>query len=216
MNTLDLFSLSGKLAVVTGGEGRLGRIVLETVLDLGGSVQSFDLPFHDITKPSKIKQHEADILVHCAIGNQQSVKFPSQDWEQDILIGLTSAMNMTELFLEGLKKNKGVILFIGSDLSLRAPKPYRYIPGYKPLSYSVVKHGIIGMTRYYASLLGDKGVRVNCLCPGGIGQGQPSPDCPMNRLATPDDLKGPLALLMSPASSYMTGAIVSVDGGTTI
>lgn len=198
----------------------MGKIVCETVKELGGFVTSLDLPNDDITRPSEIMPKfgvgEVDILVHCAIGNQKQVKFPSQGWTWDIEIGLTGAMNMTELFLESLKKNRGVILFIGSDLSLKAPLPYRYFPGYKPLSYAVVKHGIIGMMRYYASMLGDSGVRVNCLCPGGIGQGQPAPGCPMNRLASPDELKGPLALLMSPASSYMTGAIVSVDGGTTL
>ena len=217
MNTLDLFSLSGKLAVVTGGEGILGKIVCETVRELGGTALSLDLPNSDITQPSTISGTQPlDILVHCAIGNQKQVRFPSQGWVEDIEIGLTGAMSMTEIFLESLKKSRGVILFIGSDLSLKAPLPYRYMPGYKPLSYSVVKHGIIGMMRYYASMLGDSGVRVNCLCPGGIGQGQPAPGCPMNRLASPDELKGPLALLMSPASSYMTGAIVSVDGGTTL
>ena len=216
MNTLDLFSLSGKLAVVTGGEGFLGKIVCETVGELGGVAHSLDLPNNDVTKPSMIADYRVDILVHCAIGNQKQVKFPSQGWAEDIEIGLTGAMNMTEHFLESLRDTRGVILFIGSDLSLKAPLPYRYVPGYKPLSYSVVKHGIIGMMRYYASMLGDSGVRVNCDCRGGIGPGQPAPGNPLNRLASPDELKGPLALLMSPASSYMTGAIVSVDGGTTI
>jgi 3alpha(or 20beta)-hydroxysteroid dehydrogenase len=58
-------------------------------------------------------------------------------------------------------------------------------------------------------------VRCNCLCPGGIDQGQAIPKNPMNRLAKPEDLFGPVALLISDASSYMTGSVVTVDGGRT-
>jgi NAD(P)-dependent dehydrogenase (short-subunit alcohol dehydrogenase family) len=113
-----------------------------------------------------------------------------------------------------LRKRNGVILNIGSDLSLISPDQSLYSDGkVKPLSYSVVKHGIIGLTRYFATLWPE--VRSNCLCPGGINVGQKTPAIPMGRLAQLSEMKGPVAFLISNASSYMTGAVLSVDGGRT-
>lgn len=224
MNVLDSFSLQGKTAVVVGGEGLLGKVICETVMDLGGKVISIDVHVGanyvcDITDPAALGNtatyiKRADILIHAAIGNQKAVTFPSSMWDKDIEIGLTGAVRATDAFSSHLHETRGVMLYIGSDLSLKAPDPKRYRPGVKPLSYSVVKHGIVGMTRYYAALWGGK-VRVNCLCPGGVDQGQKKPRCPMNRLARLEEMKGPVAFLISDASSYVTGAVLSVDGGST-
>ena len=226
MSTLDLFSLLGKTAVVVGGEGLLGKVACETVRELGGDVVSVDLHVgatyvRDITELSSVLDINAylphiDIVINCAIGNQKPVTFPTSLWEKDIAIGLTGAANIFTGFRDKILASKGVFLTIGSDLSLIAPDPERYDPLYKPLSYSVVKHGIVGMTRYYAALWGKHGVRVNCLCPGGIEQGQSVPRCPLERLAQPHEMKGALAFMISAASSYMTGAIVVIDGGRTI
>ena len=225
MNTLDLFSLKGKVAVVAGGMGLLGRIVCEVVTDLGGTAVTIDTQvgaayLRDITNIAQIEYvasflDQVDIVVNCTIGNQKPVTHPQSLWDKDIEIGLTGAANLMTVFYSRLRASKGVFLNIGSDLSLMAPDPDRYAPQFKPLSYSVVKHGIIGMTRYYAALWGRDGIRVNCLCPGGIDQGQPAPRCALNRLARSEEMKGPLALMISPASSYITGAIVCLDGGST-
>jgi NAD(P)-dependent dehydrogenase (short-subunit alcohol dehydrogenase family) len=226
MSTLDLFCLTSKTAVVIGGEGLLGKVVCETVRELGGTPVSVDLHVgasyvRDITDlPSLIEVEgylpRIDIVINCAIGNQKPMTFPTSLWDEDIAIGLTGASNVFIAFRDKIIASKGVFLTIGSDLSLTAPDPARYEPEFKPLSYSVVKHGIIGMTRYYAALWGRHGVRVNCLCPGGIEQGQSVPRCPLERLAQSHEMKGALAFMISAASSYMTGAIVVVDGGRTI
>lgn len=225
MSVLNQFSLAGKTAIVTGGEGLLGKIICDTVRELGGNAISIDVvPTAGITLDITNGKHVTDaaeamppidILVNCAVGNQKALKDVAQGFGEDLNVGLVGALNMTAAF--GSKMNSGgVILNIGSDLSFIAPDWSLYPAGtMKPVSYSVVKHGIIGMTRYFAAMWGPKNIRVNCLCPGGISKGQPVPRLPMGRLAEPGEMKGPVAFLISPASTYMTGATLVVDGGRT-
>jgi len=216
--------LDGKTVVVIGGEGLLGKIACETVRELGGTALSVDKTlganYHfdvDVCVLAKIAEYtRCDVLVNCAIGNQKPLTHPLSRWYDDLEAGLGIAAHAMQAFSDRLKASHGVVVNIGSDLSFKAPDPDRYAPLYKPASYSVVKHGIIGLTRYYAALWGEWGVRVNCLCPGSIEQGQAVADCYMKRNARPEEMKGPLGFLMTDASSYMTGATLCVDGGSTI
>jgi NAD(P)-dependent dehydrogenase (short-subunit alcohol dehydrogenase family) len=86
----------------------------------------------------------------------------------------------------------------------------------------VIKSGLIGLTRFLATYWPNK-VRCNALCPGGVNAGQPisflekvNSRIPMGRLALQDEYQGTLIYLLSGASSYMNGAVVSVDGGRTV
>lgn len=128
------------------------------------------------------------------------------------------------------RRGRGVILNIASDLAVIAPdqRIYRQ-PGLedgqqpvKPVSYSVIKHGLIGLTRYLATYWADRGVRVNALSPGGVYNDQ-EPEfvqrltnlIPMGRMAQQDEYKAAVVFLVSDASSYMTGANLIIDGGRT-
>jgi len=218
VGVIEQFSLVGKVALVTGGQGLLGRMICDTVRELGGEAISVDIAKGadyrgDVSDNDFVsKLPSADILVNGAISHQQPIHSePDVKWQQQLDVALTGARNMSLRFAY---RGGKVILNIGSDLSLIAPDQSLYPEGqYKPLSYSVVKHGMVGMTRWFATRFPD--MRCNCLCPGGIDTGQAVPRVPIGRLARLEEMKGPVAFLISSASSYMTGAVLSVDGGRT-
>lgn len=222
MSVREQLSLKDKTVVVTGSEGMFGKIHREVIEELGGECIGVDIRqgaeiVCDITNnvelAEALKDVEADVLINNAIGNQKPVHDAGENWWEDLNVGLGGAFYMTAIL--GSRMKKGVILNMGSDLSLTAPDPSLYLPGYnKPASYSVVKHGIIGLTRYFASFWPGR-VRCNCLCPSGLEQFQKVPRNLMGRLAQPEEMKGPVAFLISDASSFVNGAILTVDGGRT-
>mgnify|MGYP001166129310 FL=1 len=162
----------------------------------------------------------------------QLENFPIEIWNKDIAVGLTGAWLCAKHFGTIIAKNKngGSIVNISSDLGLIGPDQRIYkkkgVPenmrSVKPVTYSVVTSGLIGLTRYLATYWADKGVRCNAMCPGGVENGQPknfinlvSSRIPMGRLAKSDEYQGTLLWMLSDASSYLNGAIVPVDGGRT-
>ena len=108
--------------------------------------------------------------------------FSEKIWHKDLDVGLKSAMLCTKIFgtYMNKQKNGGNIINISSDLGLIAPDQRLYIrnneteenKSVKPVTYSVVKSGLIGLTRYLSTYWADKGVRCNVMCPGGIENGQ--------------------------------------------
>lgn len=165
------------------------------------------------------------------LGAMRFHNFPVEIWNQDIAVGLTGAMLCAQVFGEVMEKQgKGVILNISSDYGLIAPDQRIYrkegVPEeeqtIKPVSYSVVKHGIIGLTKYLAVYWADKGIRVNTLCPASLHNGQDeefvskiSKLIPMGRMSEPDEYICTVLYLISDATSYMTGSTVVLDGGRT-
>ncbi len=154
-----------------------------------------------------------------------------KDWNLDIAVGLTGAMLCCQVFGAHMANHGGgVIVNIGSEYSLIAPDQTVYrIEGLpddqqpsKPITYTVVKHAIVGLTKHLAVYWAAKGIRVNCLCPGGVEQNQ-DPEfkkritrlIPMGRMAKQEDMRGALVFLCADASSFMTGEVVAVNGGRT-
>lgn len=182
-----------------------------------------------------------DVLVNNAANNPKvestSVSwsrfenFSLEQWKSDLDVGLTGAFLCSQIIgSEMARRGRGVIVNIASDLALIAPDQRIYRrPGLadhdqpvKTVTYSVVKTGLIGLTRYLATYWAEQGVRVNAISPGGVYNGQPDDFVarltqliPMARMAHPDEYQGALLFLCSDASSYMTGANLVIDGGRT-
>jgi NAD(P)-dependent dehydrogenase (short-subunit alcohol dehydrogenase family) len=127
------------------------------------------------------------------------------------------------------RSGRGSIINIGSLYASVSPdaRLYDHIPGdppfLKPPAYGASKAAVLNLTKYLAAHLAPYGVRVNALSPGGV-LGQQDPEfkrkfcerVPLGRMATSDDLRGPLLFLASRASAYVTGINLMVDGGFTV
>ena len=165
------------------------------------------------------------------MGAIQFENFPMEMWMNDIAVGLTGAFLCSQVFGETMVgQRSGVILNISSDLGIIAPDQRIYRKPnlkdeeqtIKPVTYSVIKHGLIGLTKYLATYYAEKGIRCNALCPAGVYNGQDEVFLekltnliPMGRMANADEYKSTILYLLSDASSYMTGSTVIVDGGRT-
>ncbi len=273
MKINQLFDLSGRVAVITGGAGLLGEMHAEAIAEAGGHPVLADINEKlatakakriaekygvnsvgiktDVTSKAEVERvadivlkkfGRIDILINNA-ANDPKVEagsdaswtrfenFPLDQWQQDIAVGLTGAFLCSQVIgREMAKRGGGVMLNIGSDLSVIAPDQRIYrkegLPEekqpVKPVSYSVVKTALIGLTRYLATYWADKNIRVNCLSPGGVYNNQPDDFVkklasliPLGRMARVDEYKGAILFLVSDASSYMTGANLVIEGGRT-
>jgi NAD(P)-dependent dehydrogenase (short-subunit alcohol dehydrogenase family) len=157
--------------------------------------------------------------------------FALEDWSRDLAVGLTGAFLVSQVFGSHLAAHGGgVIVNIASDLGLIAPDQRIYRkPGLdpheqpvKPVTYSVVKGGLVMFTKYLATYWAADNVRVNALVPGGVYAEQPADFVerlcnliPLARMANRDEYRAALLFLCSDASSYMTGSNLVIDGGRT-
>ena len=156
--------------------------------------------------------------------------FPLEQWELQIAVGLTGAFLCSQVFGAAMARDGkgGVILNIASDLSVFSPDQRLYrkdglpdeLQPVKPVTYSVIKAGLVGLTRYLATYWADKNVRANALSPGGVFNGQGdafvqrlSALIPLGRMATRDEYRAAIQFLCSDASYYMNGQNIVMDGG---
>ena len=159
--------------------------------------------------------------------------FPVPQWQTEIAVGLTGAMLCSQVFGGAMaRRGRGVILNIASDLGVIAPDQRLYRQPnitrdeeqpVKPVTYSVIKHGLIGLTKYLATYWADQGVRVNAISPGGVFNNQDPAFVerltrliPMGRMARVDEYCAAVQFLCSDASSYMTGQNMVMDGGRSV
>ena len=267
----NIFSLVGKVIVITGATGLLGRKHAEAVACYGGTPILLDLSQQviddfanelndkykidsvgfaiDITYEKAIENNvkkliekfgKIDGLVNNAANNpkvedskevnfSRLENFPLSIWHDDVAVGLTGAFLCSKHYGYQIAQNPkgGSIVNISSDLGLIAPDQRLYkkegakeMQNVKPITYSVVKTGLIGLTRYLATYWADKNVRCNAMCPGGVENGQSerflkevNARIPMGRMANADEYQGTLIWMLSDASSYLNGAIIPVEGG---
>jgi len=158
--------------------------------------------------------------------------FPLQQWDLQVAVGLTGSFLCSQIFGSRMAESGGgVILNIASDLSVFAPDQRLYrkeglvenAQPVKPVTYSVIKTGLIGLTRYLATYWADQNVRANALSPGGIYTDQPDEFVtrlcqliPLGRMAKRDEYREAVQFLCSDASRYLTGQNIVMDGGRSV
>jgi NAD(P)-dependent dehydrogenase (short-subunit alcohol dehydrogenase family) len=265
----SLFGLKGRVAVVTGGLGKLGLLWNEALLEAGASVAALDRPgvapsaeFRRLQKryPGRLVPVGADItrradllkarqtvqrrlgrtaiLVNNAGIDQPPQKqkasrlfrdIPVDDVRGTFEVNFLGALQVLQAFGDDLAESgHGAVINIGSLYSVVSPdqRLYEHIPSrppfLKPPAYGASKAALMNLTKFLATLWAPRRVRVNALSPGGVYAGQDpefvrkySARTPMGRMATLEDLRGPLLFLASDASSYVTGINLMVDGGFT-
>jgi NAD(P)-dependent dehydrogenase (short-subunit alcohol dehydrogenase family) len=206
--------------------------------------------FLDVTNPDTVRDAAAglgrvDILVNNAaidakvtaqpgVANGSRLEgFSLQQWNSEVAVGLTGAMLVSQVFGARMAAHGGgVILNIASDLSVIAPDQRLYRldrdapeqeQPVKPVTYSAIKHGLLGLTKYLATYWATSGVRCNALSPGGVYDGQGDAFVakltsliPMGRMARPEEYRAAVQFLCSDASSYMTGQNIVMDGGRSV
>jgi NAD(P)-dependent dehydrogenase (short-subunit alcohol dehydrogenase family) len=273
MTANRLFDLSGRVAIITGGAGLLGREYALALADMGAHIVIADI---DVTAGAQVlaeiseqsgggatlvrtdvscrssvqamvmrileERGQIDILInnaaldpkfdraHGRVEHLTSFEnFPLEAWERSLAVDLTGMFLCAQAVATPmLKRGRGVIVNVSSIYGVVGPDQRIYqISGakeqaYKPVTYSVTKSAVLGLTRYLATYWAGKNIRVNALTLGGVYNDHDdeftrlySNRTPLGRMATRDEYCGALLFLVSDASSYMTGANLVVDGGLT-
>ena len=168
----------------------------------------------DVLGPVDILINNAGVSIPAGIGSDAF----QASWERSFAVNLTGQANTVRACLEDLARaGDGRIVNIASTEGLGATAG---MP-----AYTASKHGVIGFTKSLAVELGRLGVTANCVCPGPIETGMTAPipaadkevfakrRVPLRRYGKPIELANAIASLVLPASSYLNGAVVRVDGG---
>src|SRR3989304_3704024 len=231
--------LKDKIIIVTGGSGLIGKVLVADINSKGGKAINADISvetnlhdgtiFMDITNDSSIQDGirqivtefgRIDGLVNNAYPRTKDWGFKFEDiepnsWRSNINMQLNSYFVCCQSVLKIMStQNRGSIVniasiygVVGNDFTL-----YEEYGGTSPAAYSAIKGGIVNFTRYLASYYGRKGIRVNCVSPGGIFDNQhPSfvsryeAKVPMGRMGNPDDIAPAVSFLLSDEAKYITG-----------
>jgi NAD(P)-dependent dehydrogenase (short-subunit alcohol dehydrogenase family) len=203
---------------------------LQELHEQSKNIYSFDANLADEDQTSAVvksitdKLGRIDVVVHAAgiIGTGSIENVSLSDWDVMMNINLRSILNLTQLCLPELIKNKGNVVCVSSVAGLRS------FPGI--LAYSVSKAALDQFTRCTALELAPKGVRVNAVNPGvvvtqlhrsgGMSEEQyqaflerSTTTHPLGRVGTADEIADLILFLASPRASWITGITCSIDGG---
>ncbi len=227
--TVRLLSARGAAVVIADVDARSGEALAVEVDAAGGTAWSMVV---DVTDPEQVEALVAaavdgfgglDIAVNNAgtSGSYSSLTEHSlAEWDRTLAVNLTGVFVCLRAEVPALlARGGGVIVNTASDAGLMG---FAGLP-----AYVASKHGVVGLTKSVALEYARKGIRVNAVCPGSVntpmlegfvggdqaaleGMGKVTP---MGRLGTPDEVAEAIVWLCSDASSYVTGAVVTVDGG---
>lgn len=226
----------GTRALVTGGGTGIGAAVAARLQASGAHVTvmgrreaplaavSPSYVVGDVTNPDDCRRAvdaagPLDILVHNASSGGGS------DWDEVLAVNIRGAQTLLEHAEQGLVDRRGSIVTVGSTAAV--------VSGAVSADYNTAKAGLVMWTRSQAVRLGPRGVRANAVCPGWVrtpmadrSMGALGDDvdeeyrqvtrfAPLRRPADPDEIAAVICFLASPEASYVTGAVVMADGGST-
>ena len=250
----QLFSLDGRVAVLTGASGQLGREMTRALVELGARVALVDKDTGgcrqlalesalaertavfetDLVSRAAVDQLALDVArdlgpVDVLVNNAGIGVFTPFEERTDEEFGAVLDVNLRgtfhtiQAFARGMTAG-GAIVNVASVYGLVSPDPRVYGDSGRNSAevYGATKAAVVQLTRYYAVHLAPRGIRVNALSPGGVFADQDpafvaayEARTPLGRMASPGDLRGALAYLVSDASAYVTGHNLVVDGGFT-
>jgi len=218
-----------RVAVMDRTVGGAASVVAE-ITGAGGEAAAWDV---DVTDRAAVEAAvdavrtelgPVDILINNA-GVSLPVAIDGDEfldaWETTLAVNLTAHTSFIRACIADLRRDgAGRIVNVASTEGLGATA---FIS-----PYTASKHGVIGLTRSLAVELGPTGVTVNCICPGPIRTGMTAaiPDeakerfarrrVPLRRYGDPEEVAHATLSLVLPASSFITGAVLVVDGGLTV
>ena len=241
--------LINKIIIVVGGSGLIGREIVAdcrragaTVINADITVET-DLDAHTLhidvssedsvdTAINEVVSHfgRIDGLVNSAYPHTADwgaffEDIPYESWKRNLDLQLSSVFLICQRVLKVMEAQRnGSIVNIASIYGI-VGNDFTVYEGTKmtsPAGYSAIKGGVINFTRYLASYYGSKGVRINCVAPGGIFDNQNpvfvanySHKCPMGRMGLPADIAPAVTFMLSDGAGYITGQCLAVDGGWT-
>ena len=221
------FANAGADVAVIDRNGETARAVAEEIRVAGGRATAFEV---DIADPDactafadelRRTRHPIDVLVNNAgVLLRGKVTDPAvrANWTRTLDVNLGGPFNMVLACLDQLKASRGCILNVASIQSFVATP--------NSVAYTASKGGVAQLTKALASELAEFGIRVNAIAPGVVATPMTAgtladpakvaallSHVPMGRYAEAHELAGPALFLCSPLASYVTGAILPVDGG---
>lgn len=255
----NLFDVTGRVALITGGSGHLGQSMSRALAEAGATVvvasrdQSRAQNVADQLPSPGGARHLAIVLdqmeevslnegFDAAVAAAGQVDILINNGQQGHALDLTNVtaeafnkdlQNATGYFLLARRLRDhvvgrgapGSIVMIGSMYGVVGSYPDAYdgVCAASPVQYHTLKGGIVHMTRHLAVYWAKDNVRVNCLSPGPFPSEKAPKEMverlkqksPSGRMGEPQELKGPLLMLVSDAGSYVTGQNLLVDGGWT-